>query len=223
MYWSLVRRVVSCLLLAIFPVSMVAADTAAGILYSKGTTWVNGSAVPSSIAVFPGDLVQTQSGAVANLNASGSSVVVLAESLIKVQPGAVSLEHGSVQVATHKRMTAHAGIVTITPASDGWTNFDVADTDGTVKIMARKGDLTVTSGSETTTLSEGQSTTRDDTPSSEDSPQKHRRRKGGGAIPAGTGGALDSPLAIGIGVGATGALLGWVLTRDDEPLSPSKP
>ena len=48
------------------------------------------------------------------------------------------------------------------PASNAWTEFNVTDVDGTVRIAARKGDLTITDESGTVTLPQGQQTTRDE-------------------------------------------------------------
>ena len=95
------------------------------MLYAKGTAWINGGAVPRTSAVFPGDLVQTRSDSMASINASGSNVVVLADSLVKFEGSAVSLEHGGLTVATSKGLSTHAGDITVVPASNGWTEFEV--------------------------------------------------------------------------------------------------
>ena len=68
------------------------------------------------------------------------------------------------------------------------------------------------------TLAEGQETTRD-----ENREKSKRKRDRGGAIPAAGGGLLDSPWAIGAGAAAVGGLTAWVLLRNDDPASPSKP
>ena len=117
-------------------------------------------------------------------------------------------------------MGAVAGEVRITPATSILTEFGVRDVDGRVQIAARKGDLTISDHTGTTTLAQGQETTRD-----ESSPT-NRKRQGAGAAPAATPGviaaALDSPVAIGIGAGAIAALTIWVLSRSDDPESASK-
>jgi hypothetical protein len=52
-------RNLSCwMLLAVTPACLLAADSGAAMLYAKGTAWINGSSVPRSSAVFPGDLVR---------------------------------------------------------------------------------------------------------------------------------------------------------------------
>ena len=216
------RNAFCWILILIVPASMFAADSGSAMLYAKGTAWLNGSSVPKTSAVFPGDLVQTKTDSVANINAAGSNVIILSDSLVKFEGAAVSIEHGSVTVATSKGMTTRAGEVTISPASNALTEFDVSDLNGTVQIVARKGDLSVSDGSQTSTLAQGEQTTRDDSQSDQDK-KKKKRRGGGAAPPAAGGGILDSPVAIGVGAAAVGGLITWVLLQDDEPASPAKP
>jgi hypothetical protein len=208
-------------LILIVPASMFAADSGSAMLYARGTAWLNGGSVPKTSAVFPGDLVQTKPDSVANINAAGSNVIILSDSLVKFEGTAVSIEHGSVTVATSKGMTTRAGDVTVSPTSNALTEFDVSDLNGTVQIVARKGDLSVSDGNQTSTLAQGEQT-RDDSQSDQDS-NKKKRRGGGAAPPAAGGGILDSPVAIGVGAAAVGGLITWVLLQDDEPASPSKP
>jgi hypothetical protein len=208
-------------LILIVPASMFAADSGSAMLYARGTAWLNGGSVPKTSAVFPGDLVQTKPDSVANINAAGSNVIILSDSLVKFEGTAVSIEHGSVTVATSKGMTTRAGDVTVSPTSNALTEFDVSDLNGTVQIVARKGDLSVSDGNQTSTLAQGEQT-RDDSQSDQDR-KKKKRRGGGAAPPAAGGGILDSPVARGVGAAAVGGLITWVLLQDDEPASPSKP
>lgn len=208
------RKLLCCVLVMLIPASMIAADSAAAMLYTNGTAWLNGASVPKSSAVFVGDLVQTRTESVANLKSAGSNVMVLSDSLVQLEDNGVKLEHGTVTVGTSKNMAAHVGGLKITPASDAWTEFQVTDTDGTVKILARKGDLRLSDG---TSLPQGQETTRDETD------QNNKKRKGGGAAPAAGGGILNSPIAIGVGAWVVGGMTAWVLVQGDEPLSPANP
>ena len=156
----------------------------------------------------------------ASINASGSNVVVLADSLVKFEGPAVALEHGGLTVATSKGLSTHAGDVTVVPASNGWTEFEVKQvSDGTVQIVAQKGDVNVSDGSTTSTLSQGQQTTVDNSAEK----KKKKRRKGGGAIPASDGAVLDSPYVIYGGAAAVGGLLTWVLLQDSNPVSSAAP
>lgn len=198
------------------PVPLLAADTNAAMVYARGTAWVNGTSVPRSSAVFPGDLVQTRSDSSANISTPGSNVVVLSDSLIKYETNAVELEHGAVTVGTSKNMATRVGNVTITPATSQWTEFQVADVDGTVQILARKGDVTISDQEGTTTLPQGQQTRREES-------KKKDKKRSAGAVTAAHGGILDSKTALIIGTGIVTGVTAWVLLQDDEPASPDKP
>jgi len=181
---------------------------------------VNSAHVPRpSSAIFSGDLLQTRSDSIANINQPGSTVRVLADSLAQFEGSSVKIDHGGVTVSTSKGMATTAGDVKVTPTSNVWTEFNVTDVDGTVRIAARKGDVTISDGKGTVTLAQGQETTRDE--SSDD--KKKNRKQAGGATPGATGGVLNSPIAIGIAGAAAVGLTTWVLVKDDDPASPAKP
>jgi len=214
---SKLRNIFCWMLLAAMPASLLGADSGAAMLYANGTAWINGTSVPRSSAVFPGDLVQTRPDAVVHINATGSSVMILSDSLVKYEGNAVSVEHGKVKVATTKSMSTRAGEVVVTPTSPEWTEFDVTDVNGTVEIVARKGDVSISNGTETTRLAQGEQTTRDD------SENQKKKRRAAGAAPAAGGGVLDSrPAIIGGGLAVAGILL-WAMLQGDEPLSPVDP
>jgi hypothetical protein len=217
---SRIRQIACGIMIVVVPASMWAADSAPAMLYAKGAAWINGSTVPKTSAIFPGDLVQTRSDSIANINASGSNVVIMADSLVKFDGGAVSVEHGGVTVATSKGMTTRSGEVTVVPVSNGWTEFEVNQgPNDTVQIVARKGDVSVSDGQGTSTVPQGQSTT---VPDSQEKKKKKKRREGG-AIPAGNGSLLDSPVVMVVGAGAVGCLLTWVLLQDGNPVSAVQP
>lgn len=213
------REVLTWLLIMLLPASTFAADSSAAMLYTNGTAWINGGNVPKSSAIFSGDLVQTKTDSVASIKSPGTSVLVFSDSLVQYQGAAVKLEHGSVNVGTSKSMATEVGGLKVEPASgSSWTEFEVRDTDGAVRIIARKGNLRLTDANGTTMLAQGQETTRDENPE-----KGKKKRERGGAVPAAGGGILDSPYAIGIGAAAVGGLTAWVLLRDDDPVSPNKP
>jgi hypothetical protein len=222
---SAFRGLVSCVLMVLFPGSLFAADSNAAMLYTNGAAWVNGAHVPrSASSIFSGDLLQTRSDSVANINESGSSITVLADSLVQFQGASVDIQHGGVTVATSKEIYATAGDVKVAPASNGWTEFNVTDVDGTVRIFARKGDLTISDGKDVVTLAQGQDTTRDESSGTNDKDNKKKNKKRqSGAVPAAGGGIMNSPVAIGIGAGAAIGVATWVLVKNDNPASPTKP
>jgi hypothetical protein len=133
----------------------------------------------------------------------------------------VELEHGAVRVTTSRGLAARAGDVTVKPASNSWTEFQVTDVDGRMQIAANKGDLTVQDDQGTTTVTQGQQTTRDDTNDTEK--KKKKRRRGSGAAPAAGGGIMSSPQVVYGGLAAAGAVGVWVWLRSEQPASPACP
>ena len=214
------RSALCCLLAILFPAQvMLAGETASAILYTNGAAWLNGSEVPKSAAVFSGDMLQTRRDSTASIQSNGSSVMVLADSLVKFEGPAVELEHGAVRVMTSRGLAARAGDVTVKPASNAWTEFQVTDVDGRVQIAANKGDLTVQDDKGTTTVTQGQETTRDDTNNTE---KKKKRRRSGAATAAGGGILSSSPVIYGATAAAAGGLA-WVLLQSEQPISPVIP
>ena len=214
------RSALCCLLALLVPVYVLGEESASAMLYTAGSAWLNGNAVPKSAAVYSGDLLQTRSDSTASIQANGSSVMVMADSLVKFEGPAVELEHGGVRVTTSKALEAHAGDVTIKPAANSWTEFQVVDVDGRVQIAANKGDVTVQDDQGTTTVSQGQQTTRDD---SSNTDKKKKKKRKAGAAAGGTGGIMSSPWVV---YGASGVVVGgviWVLLEHNPPASPSCP
>ena len=224
---SALRRLASYVLLVLFPVYSIAADTKAAMLYTSGAAWINGSHVPrASSAIFSGDLLQTRSDSVANINEPGSMVTVLPDSLVRFQTESLSVEHGGITIATSQGIAATAGDVKVTPVSHAWTEFNVTDVNGTVHIAARKGDVSIDDGAgQTTTLAQGQETTRDESQNTDNNSKKKKNKKSpmGGATPAAEGGILNSPIAVGLGAGAVVGIGIWVLIKSDNPASPAVP
>jgi hypothetical protein len=207
----MLRNVVCWMMIAVTPAALVAADSPAAMLYGKGTgaVWLNGKPLPRSSAVFPGDLIQTQAESLATLDASGSGVIVLPDSLVRFDGNAVSLQHGGVNVATSHRMVAFARDVTVTPASDAWTEFEVVDEGGSVQVAASKGDVSVKCGKDTATLSEGEQTTRDQSGNC----QKKRKR----ALPPVNGGILRDPWVEAGGLIGGGVIVCLLLCGTSKP------
>ena len=222
-------KTLSCVMVMIFPAALFAADQPAAMLYSHGTALLNGNSIARSSALFSGDLIQTNTDSVANINATGSSVLVLNESLVQYEGSTLKLEHGGVAISTSKLLATRAGGVKVSPATTVWTEFEVRDVDGKVRIAARKGDLTISDNTGTTTLAQGQETMRDESQSQDDSQvQKGKKKKKGAgpaaaAAPGAAGGVLNSPVAIGIAGGIVLGGTAWALSHSDDPVSPAKP
>jgi hypothetical protein len=143
---SAFRKCVGWMMVVLCPFSLVAADTGSAVLHSEGGVWVNGFEITGSTVVFPGDLLETKPGFVANLDGEGSSVLVQPESVVKFQGTFLSLEHGSVSVGTSTSMSVHVSCIKVEPVSSERTQYDVANVSGTVQIAAHKNDVNITVG-----------------------------------------------------------------------------
>ena len=223
---SAFRKLVCCVLVISLPALMYAADNSAAMLYTNGTAWVNGAHVPrDSSSIFAGDLLQTRSDSVANIKSPGSTITVFSDSLVQFEGSSLRIDHGGVTIATSKGVGTTVGDVRVLPSANSWTEFNVIDIDGTVRIAARKGDLTVSDGTGTVTLAQGQETTREEssTQSDSDKGNKKNKKRAAGAAPAASGGILNSPLVVGIGAGAIVGVTAWVLLQNEKPVSPSTP
>src|SRR6266851_3539088 len=162
------RGALCYMLVFVLPPALLGADSGA-MVYVSGSTSVNGTAVARSSVVFPGDVVQTRSSSQANISAAGASVTIFEDSSVRFETNGVSIEDGSVVVGTKKQdMTTSAGIITVTPASSAWTEFEMSHRNGAVQIIARKGDVNISGAKGTMTLLQGQSATRDDSTTTRD-------------------------------------------------------
>ena len=171
---STLRKFVCWMMVVLCPLSLTAADNRSALVRSEGGVWVNGSEVAGSTVVFPGDLLETKPGFVANLDAEGSSVLIQPESIVKFEGTFLSLEHGSVSVGTSTAMSVHVNCIKVEPVSNERTQYDVADISGLVKVAVHKNDVNITPGgavqkaskesapSQSVTVHEGEQATRDE-------------------------------------------------------------
>jgi len=209
------------------PLSMMAADTGAAVVHTKGGVWVNGAEVADSTAIFPGDLLETKLGSVANLDAEGSSVLIQPESVVKFQGNFVSLEHGSVSIGTSTSMSVHVNCIKVEPTSNERTQYDVADLNGTVQVAARKDNVTITQSaalgkatpadnfSQSAVVHEGEQATRDEAAACGPAPR-----------PGGAGNGLNIKwIEIGGGAAAGAVVLCLLLCKSSKStnVSPSQP
>jgi hypothetical protein len=141
---SALRNSLCWMMVVLSPLWLLAADTGAAVVHTKGGVWVNGAQAADSTAVFSGDLLETKAGSVATLDAQGSSVLIQPESVVKFQGSFLSLEHGSVSVEASTSMNVHVNCIRVEPASNQRTQYDVADVGGTVHVAVHKGDVNIT-------------------------------------------------------------------------------
>jgi hypothetical protein len=77
------RSFLSGIMIILFPLPLLAADAGSAVMHSTGGVWVNGAEVADSTSIFPGDVLETKPGFVANLDSEGSSVLIRPESIVK--------------------------------------------------------------------------------------------------------------------------------------------
>lgn len=215
----MLRKIVCGFLILFTPFALLAQETGAAVIYGTGSVFLNGAQLANSSAVTLRDVVQTRDNGVANINAPGATVVVESNTIVRFQSGGFALDRGSISVATGKGFSVFARDLRITPVSGDWTEFYVTRTSGSIQILARKNDVTVNCGTNSsTTVKQGQQISRDDSGDCglADKP-------GTGAPTAARAPILDSRWVEYGGLGAGGALLVWVLLPGDNPVSPSGP
>ncbi len=150
------RLLISWFMIFAVPLSAVAEDTGAAMFYVlKGQAYQNGNLVPESIAIFPGDFLQTQTDSSSRITINGSNILIAEETLLRYQPPMLALEHGAVSLRTLNQLVVKAGDVIITPITIGDDFYEVSDRDGVVHIIARKGDLKLENCGDRKELKEG--------------------------------------------------------------------
>jgi hypothetical protein len=223
---GVLRNLVCWMMVFLCPLTLTAADTKSAVLHSDGGVWVNGQEVSASTVVFPGDLLETKPGFVANLDAEGSSVLIQPESIVKFQGTYLDLEHGSVAVGTSTSMSVHVNCIKVEPVSTERTQYDVADVSGTVQVVAHKNDVNISrsglpkkattdDSSQSATVHEGHDATRDEAAVC------------GAALGPETAGSGLNTKWVEIGAGVGGVILLCVLlcksSHSPSVISPSAP
>ncbi|MFZ1006153.1 MAG: hypothetical protein WAN65_04920 [Candidatus Sulfotelmatobacter sp.] len=218
------RKLVCGVMIVIVPGSISAQSTDRALLYSDGGTWLDGKPAPASSAIFPNDYIQTQTAHTAKIDVEGSTVMVLPDTVLQFEGDELVLDHGSLQLSTSRQMKVRVNCMTVIPVTADWTQYDVSDIDGKVKVSAYKNDVKIHTPSsarrskQTRSIDNivhaGEQSTRDE-------------KCGGAARPTDAFGAkgpfLNSPWAKGAGLGVIGVLTCWALCTSDTPVSPSIP
>jgi hypothetical protein len=209
----------------VLPTSLMAQDSARAMLHSDGGVWLNGNPAPNSSAIFPNDLIQTQPGSSAKIDAHGSAVTVQPETVVQFNGDELILDHGGLQVDTSQGLKVRVNCITVSPLAQAWTRYDVTDVDGRVTVAARENDVQIhfqgaafpqrkEAAISDVTVHQGEQATRDE-------------RCGTAARPSDVINAkvaiLNNTWTVRAGLVAIGVLTCWALCRGDDPLSPDKP
>ena len=204
----------------------MADDSGAAMLHHDGGALLNGNPAPASIAIFANDTVETRAQQQATINAAGSSVMLQPETLVQFEGDELILDHGTLLVSTSRGLRVRVGCITVTPATGEWTQYDVTDIDGKVKVAARKRDVNIDArGSKLQSARSGGQSQR---VSVREGEQKTREEQCGvaprspGHIAA-KGAILNSPWVIGSSAAAIVVGTCLILCHGDDPVSPSVP
>jgi hypothetical protein len=135
-------------------------DPPLAMLQPRGKVQLNGSPTVTRVALHLGDWIETETESLADITAHGSFVQIMQRSFVKFKGDLVELSHGGVVIATSTRIALKAESITIVPAASKPTNYEVADNGDSVVIVARAGQLTITDILGTSTLEEGEQSTR---------------------------------------------------------------
>ena len=211
-------------MLVILPISLLAQDSARALLHNNGGVWLNGNPAPNSSAIFLHDVVQTQNGNLAKIDADGSTATVQPDTIVQFEGEELVLDHGTLQLNTSRGMKVRVNCVTVIPLTQEWTRYDVTDVDGRVMVVANQNDVKIhfqgaaarrskLAGFSDVTVHQGEQVTRE---------ERCASAKPAEEVSA-TGTILNSMWAKGAGIVAIGVLTCWALCRGDEPVSPSKP
>lgn len=212
-------------MVVLVPWSLVAQGTDRALLHSDGGTWINGSPAPETSTIFLENLIQTQKGHSAKLDAEGTTVIVQPETVVQFEGDLLVLDHGSLQLSTAREMKVRVNCITVIPITADRTLYDVSDVDGKVRVVASKKDVKVhaqasafrktkTGETSDSIVREGEEKTRDEHCVAAAKPVT--------GIPS-NGPLLDSLGAKITGVVVVGLITCYALCRGPEPVSPDKP
>ena len=222
------QNLVRVAIVAALPATVIAQGTDRAILHNTGGTLLNKNPAPESQAIFPNDLIETQMGHIATIDADGSSVFVQPETVVQFDADQLNLDHGFLQVTTSRELKVRVNCLTVTPISADRTQYDVIDVDGKVKVIAYKNDVKVHSkGSAIRRAERGgkQDGSGDDIVRA--GQQKTRDEHCGSAVKptdgvAANGAIFNSTWAKGGGLAGIGILCLFYCDWDD-PISPATP
>lgn len=139
-----------------FPAATLLADVNSAMLRVAGDVHVNGARTTRSTAVFAGDRVQTGAESTATLSTTGSTLLLGPASNVLFQGNTVQVQAGSLAVSTSRGMSVQVGILSVKPAKDEMSRFEVRNEAGVLQVVAREGSLSVSNGTDMVLVEPGQ-------------------------------------------------------------------
>jgi hypothetical protein len=208
----------------IVPVSLLAQDFGRAMLHNDGGALLNGKPAPSSSAIFPHDLVQTQKEGTAKIDIEGSTVMIGPDTLVQFERDGFFLDHGSLRVNSGRGLSVRVNCMTVVPLKQEWTRYDVIDAAGKVMVAAYENDVKIhyrhvavrrskDTASSDVTVHRGEQVIREERCGAKAKPGEPKDADGP---------ILNSPWARGAGIVAVGVITCWALCPGD-PISPAVP
>ena len=216
------RKLVCGVMIVIVPASVAAQGTDRALLHSDGGAWLNGKPAPTSSAIFRNDHIETQAAHSAKIDVEGSSVMILPNTVVQFEEDELVLDHGSLQLNTARQMKVRVNCITVIPVTADWTQYDVSDIDGKVKVSAYKNDVKIHAPSAARIVK----TDRIDRMILCMKASELLGKRSAGAVhgrPPRQGTLLGQPRSHRSGALALIALTCIIVCRTDDPVSPSKP
>jgi hypothetical protein len=139
-------KITAWVLLGLFPGALWARPPQATV-QAQGTVTINGTRVENTTTIFAGDKVQTADSSLATIATQGTMVQLSPNSSAIFSDKSLDLGCGSALVTTSMGEVVRVAGVTITPAGQGETKFQVSQGPGALKISAQEGSVVVDDGS----------------------------------------------------------------------------
>jgi hypothetical protein len=220
---SLGGKLASIALLVVFPVVTLNAAPPAAVMYASGNVLVNGVGAPSSTAIFEGDRLRTGTNSAVDIVLDGALLTLAPESSLRLQGGSVSLETGSISVATTKRLGAQAGAISVFPVADTKTSYRVARLNNAVFVSTTAGTVKVIDNGVETLVAEAMtmSFADDQDQPGQDQDHNNTKKRNGTPPPAARVGNGVAVLLVAATAGAAAAIT--YLTTRSSSISPSAP
>jgi hypothetical protein len=99
-------------------VTICAGDEGSGSDSNGVGVEVNHNPLPTAVAWFPNDVIDTQRNAVARINWMGSTADIDPDTQVQLGEDELALEHSRLSVSTSRGLRVRVGCVTITPVNE---------------------------------------------------------------------------------------------------------
>ena len=194
------KLVVVLLCIGITP-RLVLSQAAGAMLSAAGQVTVNGHSVANSIAIFPGDRIETAAGSGATISAPGVSVQVGERSAVTWQAQLVQFENGAALISAKAPWHVRIGDKDVALGTEA-TKLEVTQREDVSLIKLLQGSATLNEGGQSTALKVGFTVARPNAagmhPAAAATGAKHSSHTSlilvgvGGGAAAGIGAALGS-------------------------------